>query len=101
MYKLRGLNAEGSNIYGSLKSLDKSLSLISVNLSNSGIEDISGIHYLKNLKYLDLRNNKINGINMLQYLQNLETLYLKGNPIYDYSPVKGYYDKLVNKDFEL
>lgn len=99
-FKLRELNAEGNNVY-ELFSLRENHNLTKLNLHNSGVHSLNGIHELKNLKTLILTNNSFWRIDDLKDLRNLETLYLKGSPVEDYSPAKGFYERLINKDFEI
>jgi len=51
------------------------------------IEDLSGLEYWKNLRYLNLRLNLITDITELAYLTNLESLEISFNDFRDISPL--------------
>lgn len=55
--------------------------------SDSGIEDLSGLHYFTNLIVLDLRNNQITDISPLANITRLKCLYLSRNEIRDIAPL--------------
>lgn len=57
-------------------------------LSDEDIEDLSGLEYFTNLKYLDLGENNIEDIDALEDLTKLETLKLDHNLIEDITPLK-------------
>ena len=65
------------------------------------LNDISNLKGLKNLSELRLVDNNIENIESLRDLKSLKILTLRGNLINDYSPVSGYYNNLVEKDFSL
>jgi hypothetical protein len=62
--------------YNDLESLEGDLEL-----SDSRLDDLTGIEYCKNIRTLDLSNNQIADITNIGYLQILEELYLSGNAI--------------------
>lgn len=72
-----------------------------LDLDYNRISDITPLQYLSDLNELSLKNNRITNITKLKWLTNLKTLYLSQNQISDYSPVKGYYDNLTDKDFNM
>ncbi|MBO8166587.1 MAG: leucine-rich repeat domain-containing protein, partial [Kosmotoga sp.] len=64
------------------------LDFVEFRASRSGISDITGLEYMKNLKYLYLYNNQIADITPLQNLTNLSELYLWNNQITDIMPLQ-------------
>ena len=56
---------------------------------------------LTNLVTLQLKDNNITDISDLSSLNNLLTLKLRGNLISNYNPVASYYSNLTTKDFSL
>ena len=63
-------------------------SLLTLDASGSGIEDLTGCEYMTELTSLDLRNNDIIDVTPLSKLYALETLMLEGNPILDTSVLR-------------
>jgi hypothetical protein len=61
------------------------LGLIYLSAGVSGIEDITGLEYAKNLQHLDLHINQISDISALAGLTNLTTLVLNNNRLSDIS----------------
>lgn len=82
-----------------LEGMDKLKNLSKLTADGCKIEDISYLNSLNQLTEVDLRNNNIKTVTALSGLTNLKKLYLRGNLIGDYSPVRGYYDQLIDKDF--
>lgn len=82
-----------------LEGVDKLKNLSKLTADGCKIEDISYLSSLNQLTELDLRNNNIKTVAALSGLTNLQKLYLRGNLIGDYSPVRGYYNQLTDKDF--
>ncbi|WPC39539.1 leucine-rich repeat domain-containing protein [Clostridium sp. JS66] len=72
-----------------------------LDLQNNRVSDITPLQYLSDFNELYLNNNRITNISKLRWLTNLKILYLSQNQISDYSPVKGYYDNLTDKDFNM
>ena len=56
---------------------------------NEQIRDITPLSGLVNLRYLDLASNAIEDVSSLNGLTNLEILYLSNNPIKHISPLSG------------
>ena len=63
-------------------------SLLTLDASGSGIEDLTGCEYMTELTSLDLSNNQITDVSPLSKLYSLETLMLDGNPILDTSVLR-------------
>ena len=63
-------------------------SLLTLDASGSGIEDLTGCEYMTELTSLDLSNNQIADVSPLSRLYALETLMLDGNPILDTSVLR-------------
>lgn len=84
-----------------LDGIDKLVSLQKITLERCKLNDISNLKGLKNLSELRLVDNNIENIESLRDLKSLKILTLRGNLINDYSPVSGYYNNLVEKDFSL
>ncbi len=57
------------------------LSISYLDISNHGINDLTGLEYLSNLNYIDLQNNNITDITPLLTVTQLQTVWLSGNPI--------------------
>jgi uncharacterized protein (DUF1800 family)/Leucine-rich repeat (LRR) protein len=55
--------------------------LTSLDVSNRGITNISGIEAAVNLQTLDLSNNQIQDLGPLALMPNLDRVYLSGNPL--------------------
>ena len=90
--------------YNQISNIDALSGLIKLQnlyLEDNQISDISPLQGLTNLQTLFLKDNQISNISALSSLTNLQYLYLSGNQITDYSPVKGYYNNLTDKDFEI
>lgn len=66
--------------------------LESLDLSNLGLTDLSGLEYLSGLRELNLSNNKISNLEPLSHLMNLTKLDLSYNQIVDISPLPYYAD---------
>ena len=56
---------------------------------NTGIHELTGLHFATNLRWLDVRENKISDLLPIASLINLKTLRLDDNAVSDISPVKG------------
>ena len=65
------------------------------------ITDLSSLEELTNLRFLSLCRNSITDLNPIRNMNQMVVLYLDGNQITDYSPTKGYYDSLIDKDFTI
>ncbi|MEN6425574.1 MAG: LamG-like jellyroll fold domain-containing protein [Phycisphaerales bacterium] len=65
------------------------LGLTSFSSGASGITDLTGLEYARNLDWLYLFDNQISDLTPLAELTNLETLYLFSNQISDVSPLAG------------
>ena len=63
-------------------------SLLTLDASGSGIENLTGCEYMTELTTLDLSNNQITDVSPLSKLYALETLMLDGNPILDTSVLR-------------
>jgi Leucine-rich repeat (LRR) protein len=87
MASLISLDIENSNIKD-LSGLENAINLQTLNLDNNQISDISCIENLKNLNELDLSNNLIHDITSLSELNNLSKLKLRNNPLNDLSPLE-------------
>jgi Leucine-rich repeat (LRR) protein len=61
--------------------------LTSFSAPHTGITDLTGIEYCKNLRSLDLAGNRIEDITLIGGLGKLTALYLGGNQIHDLSPL--------------
>lgn len=61
--------------------------LISLNLSDNQIKDVTSLATLTKLANLDLRDNQIRDLNPLVTLTKLSNLDLRGNPITKWTPV--------------
>ncbi len=105
------------------KNLSKLVNLYELHLDDNEINDINGLQNITKLKILTLdknqiqdvcllknkldlislclRNNLISDISCIKNLPKLVDLFLLPNPIQDFSPAKGIYSNLMNKDFEL
>jgi len=68
---------------------DDMLGLRDLSCSNSGITDITGLEYAKNLQTLNLRFNQITSISPLSGLRNLQNLSLSRNQIDGLSALSG------------
>lgn len=62
--------------------------IISLDIQNVAIKDISGIENLTNLQSLDLDGNQISDISLLKWLTNLKSLSLSKNQISDIGVLK-------------
>ena len=71
-------------------------SLLTLDASGSGIEDLTGCEYMTELTSLDLSNNQITDVSPLSKLYSLETLMLDGNTILDTSPLYGLLSRNLN-----
>ena len=60
-----------------------------LSLSNCGIEDISALEELTNLRTLDLNFNRISDISPLAAMTGLKDLYLEENNVRDLTPLAG------------
>ena len=98
--RLEYLRAYGNQII-SAAPLAKLENLEHLNLGGNSLSKIDELKNLGNLKSLSLNENRLTKIDALKNLTNLTELFLNGNKIKDYSPVKGYYDQLTQKDFTL
>ena len=76
-------NEDGNYITAVVKSLD---------LSNLGLTDLSGLEYLSGLEELNLSHNQISNIEPLSHLMNLSKLDLSYNNITDISVLPYYAD---------
>jgi uncharacterized repeat protein (TIGR03803 family) len=74
---------------GSTVTVSEMEQLTSLTAENSGIQDLTGLHYATNLQYLDLNGNQITDISPLAGLVNLQHLFLRGNQISDISGLSG------------
>ena len=71
---------------------DNFLSVTSLNISDTGVQDIAPIAALVNLIALDASSNNITDISPLAELKKLTTLNLRNNSIVDISPLS----RLIN-----
>lgn len=90
-----------SNQISNISVLKNFVYLQTLLLSKNQISNIDSLQELTKLQQLSLKQNRISDISSLTALTNLNFLYLGGNQISDYTPVKGYYENLTNKDFDL
>jgi|GEM_PF-1394519 len=83
------LTSLDANSYGiqNLAGIHKIRNLQTLSLWNNQIESITPIQYLTNLRYLNLSRNLITDIVPLKNLPNLEILYLWDNQITDLQPL--------------
>lgn len=72
------LHHSGKPIYRS-----QLLDIVSLDLSNREITDLTGIDHFRNLEVLDLSNNEIHDVSQLRALTNLKDLNLSENRIVD------------------
>ena len=87
---------------GDLTGLEYATNLQTLNLSNNQISDLTLLSRLANLQTLILIGNQISDVAPLAALVNLTTLYLAGNPsLQDTSPLTDLYNQLIEKDFEV
>ena len=56
---------------------------------NRGIQDLTGLQFATNLRWLDVRENQFSDLSPLAGLIKLQTLRLDDNAVSDLSPVKG------------
>lgn len=84
---LISLDASNSGIHD-LSGLENAVNLQVLNLDNNEITSISAINNLKNLHELNLCNNKITDISSVSQLISLNKLSLRSNPLGDLSPIK-------------
>ena len=56
---------------------------------NKGIQDLTGLQFATNLRWLHLRDNQISDLSPIAGLINLRELWLLYNPLSDLSPLKG------------
>jgi hypothetical protein len=68
------------------------LALISLTAYNSGIKNLTGLEYAKNLHELSLSLNSIADLSPLSELTNLRTLIMEDNRVSDLSPLAGLTD---------
>lgn len=99
-YSLRELYLNKNKIQN-IDSINNFYNITKLDLGSNKISKVSALSNLTNLVYLNLENNYIDDISSLKNLINLKTLYLNKNDITNYSPVAGYYDSLLYKDFTL
>ena len=66
---------------------DEILNITSLYIDSCGINDLTGLRYAKNLKYINFPYNNISDINELKYLSKLEKVILWHNKIEDISPL--------------
>ena len=78
-------------------SIKDALTITTLNLNNSGVSDLSGLEYFKNLQFLDISNNKIVDISNLSNLPNLKEIKAFNNNISDISCLKNL--NLIKADF--
>ena len=81
-------NEKGEYIKAVVESLD---------LSNLGLTDLSGLEYLSELKELNLSHNQISNIEPLSHLMNLSNLDLSYNNITDISVLPYYADNALSE----
>ncbi|WP_339229418.1 TraB/GumN family protein [Oceanobacillus sp. FSL K6-2867] len=55
--------------------------LVELDLSGLGIQDLTGIEFLDDLKILSLEDNEINDFSLLKDLENLEEVNVRSNPV--------------------
>ena len=84
LQNLKTLSAENSGIKD-LTGLEYARNLIDINLSSNDISDISALSGLTELNVLDLSDNNISNISVLSALTELNVLDLSGNNISDIS----------------
>ena len=86
--ELRSLDASNHGI-SDLTGLEHTTQLQALTLSGNGITDISGLASLEILESLNLSQNKITDIGVLANMTNLTTLNLQNNSISDISAIAG------------
>lgn len=77
------------------------ISIADLNLSNNCIYKVTISNVNSSITKLDLSSNYLTEISDFDKLTNLKSLFLDGNHIDDFSPVKAYYNNLIDKDFIL
>ena len=75
-----GLRAEVEKTDGELYESDFD-ELVELDLSGLGIQDLTGIELLDDLKVLSLEDNEINDFSLLKDLESLEEVNVRSNPI--------------------
>ena len=60
-----------------------------LDVSNRGIQDLTGLQFATNLEWLVLIDNQISNLSPIASLVNLDRLLLDNNPVSDISPLKG------------
>lgn len=100
LYNLKELYLRGNKIQN-IDSLSNLNNLTNLDLGKNKISKLNGISNLTRLTYLKLDDNYVDDISYLKNLTNLKTLYLSRNDITNYSYVSSFYDKLIDKDFNL
>ncbi|MBU9713514.1 CotH kinase family protein [Evansella tamaricis] len=90
--RIRGMGIE------SLEGIQHMTGLISLDLRDNNIEDISYLSELTKLKNLNLRGNRLKDIESLANLESLIELNLRDNSIQDISPLS---DLIVLRDLNL
>ena len=88
MLRLKSL-AMGGKCIKSLIGMEHAVNLITLDLRNNPISDVSPLSGLTNLTTLDLVHTSISDVSPLSGLTNLRTLDLRNNPISDVSPLSG------------
>ncbi|MYE87552.1 hypothetical protein F4X33_00955, partial [Candidatus Poribacteria bacterium] len=60
-----------------------------LNVRNKGIQDLTGLQFATNLRWLYFHGNKISDLSPLASLIGLRGLFLHNNPVSDISPLRG------------
>ncbi|WWU66668.1 leucine-rich repeat domain-containing protein (plasmid) [Clostridium baratii] len=78
-----------------LTGLEHCINVTELLLNGNKIEDLSPLKPLKGLKFLNLKSNRISDIKPLKWMNRLEFLDLDGNCISDLSPLDSFDSKYV------
>lgn len=89
MTQMKDLTLRNCILSGSLDVLEKMDALEHLTISGSGLSSLEDIAPLTSLVTLDLSENAIGDISALSGLTGLEELYLSGNAVRDLTPISG------------
>jgi len=99
--KLKVLHLQ-RNFISDISPLQYLTELQELSLNGNRVLSLKALGGLINLRNLYFTENNITDISPLRGLENIEALYMKyGNKIQDYSPIAGYYENIIDKDFSL
>ena len=98
--KITSLRADEKNITN-LSGIENLTNMTELFLNKNKISNIEPLKKLIKLTALYITDNQISHTEALKGLTNMTKLSLENNNIKDYTPVKVYYKKLINKDFNI